>query len=283
MTHFAGKNIVITGGTDGIGAATALGLVKQGAQVTIVGRDRQKASALAARAKVLQGRLSYLTSDFSLMSNVRQTALEIANSGKEVDFLVHCVGTLITRKQFTSEGFEKDFAVSFLSRFVFNETLAHKRVMTSHTKIVNLAASSPRIPSFARMEFDSITEVRSRTGMVSHGQAQLANDLYTVLAADRYHLVAIGYGPGSVDTNIRREIPKVIRMLMKPFFYWTTRQPEHVAADLLNIMASDRHFPGHYYFYNKSGAFAPSEFITNKKRQQDLLNTTLQLLNPLNT
>ena len=36
----AGKTVLVTGGTTGIGRATAVGLASMGAQVAIVGRDR---------------------------------------------------------------------------------------------------------------------------------------------------------------------------------------------------------------------------------------------------
>jgi retinol dehydrogenase 14 len=36
----AGRTVLVTGATSGIGRATALGLARLGAQVAIVGRDR---------------------------------------------------------------------------------------------------------------------------------------------------------------------------------------------------------------------------------------------------
>ncbi len=44
-----GKVAVITGGTSGIGAATAELFVKQGAQVVLTGRSEEKGAALAGR------------------------------------------------------------------------------------------------------------------------------------------------------------------------------------------------------------------------------------------
>ena len=46
--------------------------------------------------------------------------------------------------------------------------------------------------------------------MQSHGQAQLANDLYSLELSRRFGLSVIGYGPGSVDTNIRRELNPIM-------------------------------------------------------------------------
>ena len=44
----AGKTVLITGATGGIGKATAIGLTRLGAHVGIVGRDATRAEAAAA-------------------------------------------------------------------------------------------------------------------------------------------------------------------------------------------------------------------------------------------
>ena len=46
----AGKTVLITGATSGIGRATALGLATMGAHVAIIGRDRQRADDAAQRS-----------------------------------------------------------------------------------------------------------------------------------------------------------------------------------------------------------------------------------------
>lgn len=51
MNSFSNKNILITGGTDGIGAASALELSAHGAKVTIVGRSNEKADMIVTKSK----------------------------------------------------------------------------------------------------------------------------------------------------------------------------------------------------------------------------------------
>ena len=46
----AGKIVLVTGGTSGIGRATATGLAAMGARVGIAGRDRGRAEAVAGRS-----------------------------------------------------------------------------------------------------------------------------------------------------------------------------------------------------------------------------------------
>lgn len=280
-TLFENKNIIITGGTDGMGAASAIEFCKLGANVHIVGRSEGKAKAIQKLSESYSGKLTYTIADFSLVRNVKAIASFIATKFNSVDIVIHGVGILITNTQHTEEGLEKDFAVSYLSRFVFNEYLFSLKKFNPTTKIINIAASSPKVPSFTQMEFDSVSEVKSRVGMKSHGQAQLANDLYTAIAGKRYGVISIGYGPGSVDTNIRREVPVVIQWLMKPFFYFATRKPIDVAKQFIEILSLDNLQSGNAYYFNKKGQFKIATFIDNQKRQDKLLNTTLAILNPI--
>lgn len=279
MNDLSGKTAVVTGGTDGIGAATAYELRARGANVTIIGRSQDKADALLERAAALPGpgSMKAITADFRLMRTAQAVAGQVADEVGTVDLILNAVGILISHRAHTSEGIELDFAVGYLSRYVFLETLAARGTFTASTRLVTIAASSPKIPRFAQLEFHNLAEVEARSGMTSHGQAQLANDLLTAQAAARYGVTAIGYGPGSVDTNIRREVSPVIRALIKPFFARTTRTPEEVAHQLADIFTDPAIAPRSTRFYNKNGQFTPAEFITNPTRQAELLSATIAL------
>ncbi|MEU1837267.1 SDR family NAD(P)-dependent oxidoreductase [Micromonospora chersina] len=279
MTAPTGKTAVVTGGTDGIGAATALRLRRLGADVILIGRSQAKADALVARAAALPGpgSLRAITADFSSMRAVEAVVARLAGEIDAVDLLVHAVGILITRTEHTAEGVEKDFAVSYLSRFVFLEAAARQGLLHPGTRLVNIAASGPKIPTFARMEFGNLAEVESRVGMKSHGQAQLANDLLTVQAPQRYGITAIGYGPGAADTSIRREVPTVLRAIMQPFYAWRTRKPDEVARQVVDLLTDPTLATGSVSFHDRRGPFPPAGFITEPARQRDLLRTSTAL------
>jgi shikimate 5-dehydrogenase len=51
----AGRTVVITGSTAGIGKATALGLAALGAHIAITGRDRDRAETAAAEIRAVGG------------------------------------------------------------------------------------------------------------------------------------------------------------------------------------------------------------------------------------
>ncbi len=274
-----GMTAVITGGTDGIGAATARELRKRGANVTIIGRSSEKAASIVNESASLDlpGGIHAITTDLSLMANVRAVATELAERHGHVDLLLGAAGILISRKEHTAEGIEKDFAVGYLSRFGMLHTLAGAGAVTPTTRVITVAASSPVVPQYARMEFDDLSIVESRTGMTSHGQAQLANDLLTAQASRRYGVTAIGYGPGAVDTNIRREIPGVVRAIMKPFFARSTRKASDVGNQIAGIFADESLAPGGTYFFDRRGSFPTAEYVADPTRQDQLFEVSVEL------
>ncbi|MBC8161065.1 MAG: SDR family NAD(P)-dependent oxidoreductase [Roseiflexaceae bacterium] len=266
------KTVVITGGTDGIGAATALELKRQGARVWIIGRSSEKGDRLVADAlrEGGVGSLNFLQADFSLMSNVSKTVEQLQDAVPRIDILVHCVGILIAHKAYTSEGIEKDFAVGYLSRFVMTKALVVQKLLDKESIVVNVAASSPKIPKMAKLEFNDLATVEARFGMQSHGQAQMANDLFSLEASRRWGLSVIGYGPGSVDTGIRRELPPLLVALIKPFFFFSTRKPQQVALQFAQMIESQSPPSGETWFFHKKGRFTPDAFVLDPNRRREL-------------
>jgi NAD(P)-dependent dehydrogenase (short-subunit alcohol dehydrogenase family) len=84
MAKYTGKNAIVTGGSTGIGLATAELLVAEGARVLVTARS---ADALAAAKQRLGERASVLVSDTSSLADIDALALQAHRQFDGIDFL----------------------------------------------------------------------------------------------------------------------------------------------------------------------------------------------------
>ena len=90
----AGKTVLVTGGTGGIGRATAIGLASMGARVGLTGRDIARTRAAAAEVATASGNpaVDPFPADMSSQAEVRRLAGEVLAAYPRLDVLVNNVG-----------------------------------------------------------------------------------------------------------------------------------------------------------------------------------------------
>src|ERR1051326_5279113 len=91
--NLSGKTALVTGGTRGIGAATAIALAQEGAQVAILGRRLDKEANATCRSILDSGRrCELLQADFAQPQESARCVRETESKLGPVDVLVHCAG-----------------------------------------------------------------------------------------------------------------------------------------------------------------------------------------------
>jgi len=86
------KIILVTGASDGIGAAVAAGLGEQGANVIILGRKEDSLAQTQARIEALGGRCLVVPFDLMNFDNYGKLFLALKDQVPHLDGLVHCAG-----------------------------------------------------------------------------------------------------------------------------------------------------------------------------------------------
>lgn len=114
-----GKVVLVTGGTGGIGRATASGLAGLGATVVIAARNPEKLEETQAE---VPGSRTY-RADLSSMTEVRLLAETILGSEARLDVLVNNVGVLFPERQITEEGVEATLATNLAGHFLLTNLL----------------------------------------------------------------------------------------------------------------------------------------------------------------
>jgi NAD(P)-dependent dehydrogenase (short-subunit alcohol dehydrogenase family) len=91
------KVIVVTGGTSGIGEATAYKLAEAGAQVVLVARDAEKAAPVLEKIKAAGGKARFVSCDLSSLEDCDRLVATVKKEFGRIDFLVNNAGRSIRR------------------------------------------------------------------------------------------------------------------------------------------------------------------------------------------
>jgi retinol dehydrogenase-14 len=173
-----GKTVLITGGTGGIGKATAIGLARAGARVGIVGRDATRGEAAAAEIRSASGNTSVdvFTADMSSQAEVRRLAAEVLDRYPRLDVLVNNVGGFWAHRRVTADGLEHTFAVNHLAGFLLTNLLLDRLVASAPARVVTVSSGAQ---SMGRIDFDDLQGARKYSGQRAYNQSKLANVMFT--------------------------------------------------------------------------------------------------------
>jgi NAD(P)-dependent dehydrogenase (short-subunit alcohol dehydrogenase family) len=121
----AGKRILLTGATSGIGRAATGQLLDLGADVLVVGRDEQRTTKAVAELDVAHpnGTVTAHIADLADLGAVRKLADGLVAFGKPLDAIVHNAGALLADKTVTADGLETTLAVHLVAPHLLTERL----------------------------------------------------------------------------------------------------------------------------------------------------------------
>ena len=121
----AGRTVAVTGAGAGLGEATVAGLLRLGADVEMVVRDRGRGEA--ARERVLaahpEGRVTVARCDLSDLADVRRYAADARDRLIALHGLVHNAGVLPAERTETADGHELCLATHVLGPFLLTREL----------------------------------------------------------------------------------------------------------------------------------------------------------------
>lgn len=174
----AGRVVLITGATDGVGRAAATGFAARGATLTIVGRNRAKAERTVQFLRQTTGNsaVDCVIGDLSLRSGMCGVPTEFRARRKRLDILVNNAGALFPRCATTADGLEMTFALNHLAYFAVTTQLFDLLCSTPGARVVNTASSVYR---FGRLDLERMATRTGSAGFRAYCDSKLANVLFT--------------------------------------------------------------------------------------------------------
>lgn len=182
---YAGKTVLVTGSTEGLGRAVALALAGQGAHVIVHGRNAEGGQAVVDEiARLGKGSADFYPADFSSLATVREFADTIAGKYPRLDLLVNNAGILIPGQQprrTSADGHELQFQVNYLAGWILANRLRPNLKAGAPSRVVNISsvAGSP-------IDFDDVMLEKPGAASRGYGQSKLAQVTMTVALAPSF-------------------------------------------------------------------------------------------------
>ena len=221
---------MITGGSDGIGAAAARALARRGDRIVLVGRSPGKTRSVAAEI----GAESHVA-DFAHLGQVRELAAGLARQHPRIDVLVNNAGLIAgAQRKVTADGHELTFQVNHLAPFLL--TVLLRGPLGSAQASVITTSSQAGTARDARVNPADLDMADGYDGLRAYKASKLANVLFTRELARRWQPLGVSTAavhPGMVRSQWGRSGPLAVRAVMNSPLRLAMRSPERGADTIV--------------------------------------------------
>jgi NAD(P)-dependent dehydrogenase (short-subunit alcohol dehydrogenase family) len=235
----SGRVVLITGGTGGIGKATAVGLAIMGARVAITGRDAERTDEAAREICAAGGgQVDAFVADLSSQVEVRRLAEEVLRRLPRLDVLVNNVGGYWNTRHVTADKLERTLAVNHLAPFLLTNLLLDRLKESAPARVVTVASNAQAL---GRIDFGDLQGERTYSGARAYNQSKLANVLFSYELARRLAgsaVTANALHPGVVRTSFGGEDPSGVQRLLVPFLRPFMKSPARGAATSIHVASA---------------------------------------------
>jgi retinol dehydrogenase 12 len=232
---------LITGATEGVGKATAIGLAKAGFTIVLAARNPAKAEAVKKEivASTANRDIDYIIADLRSLSDVRRLSETFKQRYPRLDVLINNAGIFMPARVMTEDGYETTYQVNYLSQFYLTHLLLGELRKSSQGRIVNLSSS---VYVAGQFDVHNLQSEKRFSTFGAYANSKLLMLLFTIELADRLkgtRVTANAVHPGIVRTQMMLKAPgifRVIAYLALPF----ALSPQKGAATSIYVASSPK-------------------------------------------
>jgi NAD(P)-dependent dehydrogenase (short-subunit alcohol dehydrogenase family) len=204
------KIVVITGASDGIGAAAARQLSAKGYRLLLVGRSREKSENVARQTGA-----EHFVADFARLNEVRALAGEISSAigDQGINVLANNAGGIFGDRTPTVDGYERTFQVNHLAPFLLTHLLM-PQLRLGQAAIINTSSVANRL--YGHIDITDLNNTHNFSATKAYGDSKLENILFTKESHKRYHadgVTSVAFHPGNVRTNFAADSTSLMRFV----------------------------------------------------------------------
>lgn len=267
------KVCLVTGGTRGIGHATALGLAKLGATVIIVGRDEEAGNTAVVQIQTTANNphITFIPADLAQQAEIHRLADHLKIEHPRLDILINNAGIIAPERQLTPDGLEYTLAVNHLAPFLLTYLLLPLLQASAPARIITVASQAHS----HTLDFDNLQGEKSYDPLQQYKVSKLANILFTFELARRLdnssqRVVTNCLHPGVIQTQLladyeqARTVANPLKRAVHTIRGWFQSTPagdptEQGAARVLHLATSPEtgQMSGHYWHGDQPAQPAP--------------------------
>ena len=271
------KNAIISGGTSGVGLSIAKNLIASDHKVVLIGSNGVKGKRIeAALNEQYPKQVEFVQLDLSNLRATKEFTNDFISKNAKLDLLVNTAGIFSQKRIVTNEGFEKTFAVGYLSAYLLSTQLAGILEKAEYGRIANVSGIKSMIMK-KKLDFDDMSFSKNYSMINTAITTIHAKTVLTEILAEKYANQGIdvnSFYPGAVKSDLTKNLVWWQRMLFSiPELFFGKESTTGIfvsSSTTLNKVTGK-------YFIKKE----PIELNFEKKYKQKLQEQTEQLLDKI--
>lgn len=234
---WAGRTILITGVSSGLGVETARVLATTGATLFLTARNLTKAKTALGDELATAPNVHLLHLDLESLASVRACAAAFLSQSPRLHILITNAGIRHAPQGTTQDGFEKHWGVNHLAHFLLLQLLLPALTAAStphqHSRVIALSSTAHR---FGTINFTdpNLSQPNAYTPPAAYAQSKLANVYMANEVTRRYsHLGVQGLAvhPGGIRTGLQNQ-PGQVREFLTWYYVMNLRKVLHVTKSV---------------------------------------------------
>ena len=272
-------NILITGGTSGLGYRTAYILAHESKnKIILIGSNNKKGQQAIERLiyETENKNLRFIKADLSSINEIGLLAKDLIK--EKIDILINNAGALFYSRNESIEQIEKTFALNHLSYFTLTNLLLKYKVIKNGGRIINVASGAHR---GIDIDFNDLEMLNNYNGWKCYKKSKLCNILFTKKLSDltsKNNITVNCLHPGFVKTEFGKNNKGIISLAIKLLMNFFAITVEEGAKTIIHLANSEdvKGITGKYYY--KSKIKQPSQYAENKSSADQLWNKSIEIL-----